>query len=235
MNKWAFTFLAMGDEHIREFNIVAKTILNIHPDHKIIVGTDNPNGLIDGLYKVIPISEGFNYNLKRIPIQHALKEFNTIFHLDTDVHIRDGIDFSIMDSVAEGPEGLWVEDIVPPESQHRNGSIEWIRDYLDKLKVWVGDENFYLIPEGRFILKSNPENVNTIIEMWETIDRDTREVQPEQYELNGAMEGFIIWISVTKAGIPIKKVWSVGGDFTKLFHTTVHFARDNRKLIATML
>jgi hypothetical protein len=225
----------MGDEHIREFNIVAKTILSINSEFKIVVGTDNPDRLIDGLYKVIPISEGFNFNLKRIPIQHALTEFNTIFHLDTDVHIRDGIDFSTMDSVADGPEGLWVDDIVPPERQDRNGSIEWIRTYLDKLKKYSPDENFYLIPEGRFILKSNPETADTIIQMWETIDRDTRGIQPEQYELSGSMEGFIIWISVRKAGIPIKRIWEDRIELKKMCGAMVHFASSNKKLKPTIL
>ena len=72
-----FCFLAYGEEHINEFNIVAKSLLQINPKYRIIVGTDSPEQIIKGIYRVIEIKEPFNYNLKRIVIEGALKEFDT--------------------------------------------------------------------------------------------------------------------------------------------------------------
>ena len=79
---FCFCFLAYGEEHIKEFNIVAKSILKLNSNYKIIVGTDSPIDIIDGVYQTILINEPFNYNLKRIVIEHSLKEFNTILFFD---------------------------------------------------------------------------------------------------------------------------------------------------------
>ena len=75
---YCFCFLAYGDEHIDEFNIVAKSLLKLNPEYKIIVGTDSEDKIIDGVYKIIKIDEPFNYNLKRIVIKEAFVDFNTL-------------------------------------------------------------------------------------------------------------------------------------------------------------
>jgi hypothetical protein len=230
---WAIVFLACGDEHIKEFNIVAKTINELNPKLKIIVGTDTPENITANTYKTIHISEPFNYNLKRIPIREALDEFNTILFLDTDTYVRNDIDFSIMNNISDG---LYVDDIVPPERQDRNGSIEWIQNYIDKLNELWPHNKPQLIPEGRFILKWNTtEQRNAFIEMWERGYNWTVGTQPEQYGLSGCMEGFLIWIAAMDAGIPVKKIWNESETHRTFFQSMVHFASPNKKLNPTIL
>ena len=146
---FCFSFLAYGEEHIKEFNIVAKSILKLNTNYKIIVGTDSPSDIVEGVYTVIKINEPFNYNLKRIVIEHSLKEFNTILFLDTDIFIRYGINFSILDNLEDG---MYAAEIVELDKlRDVYGSLEYMREYLDELGKTYKDELF-LINEGIFIL-----------------------------------------------------------------------------------
>jgi len=85
--------LAYGEEYIKEFNIVAESLIKLNNEFKIFVVTDQPDWIINGVYKIIKVEEEFNFNLKRIVIEEALKENDTILFLDTDIFIRNGIDF----------------------------------------------------------------------------------------------------------------------------------------------
>ena len=53
MKSTVFCFLAYGEEHINEFNIVAKSLLQINSEYRIIVGTDSPEQIIKGICRVI--------------------------------------------------------------------------------------------------------------------------------------------------------------------------------------
>ena len=146
---FCFSFLAYGEEHIKEFNIVAKSILKLNSNYKIIVGTDSPSDIIEGVYGVIKINEPFNYNLKRIVIEHSLKEFNTILFLDTDIFIRYGVNFSILDNLVDG---MYAAEIVGlDELRDVYGSLDYMKEYLDELSKIYTDQLF-LIHEGLFIL-----------------------------------------------------------------------------------
>jgi len=90
---YGICFLAYGEEYIKEFNIVAESLIKLNNEFKIFVVTDQPDWIINGVYKIIKVEEEFNFNLKRIVIEEALKENDTILFLDTDIFIRNGIDF----------------------------------------------------------------------------------------------------------------------------------------------
>lgn len=226
---WAFLFLAYGDEHIREFNIVGKSILERNPQFKIVIGTDEPNKLIEGLYKVIHIHEPFNFNLKRVVIQEAINEFNTIIYLDTDVHIRDSVDFSILEKLPNGIHPLWIMD--ENQLSNRDGSFEYIQNYLDKLHD-ITPGPIRLILEYAFIIKDNDIRLLEFIEHWKRIDMETREVQHQQYGLRGASEGLIIWIAAIASGMIVHPP---EGEASKLFDNIVHFGYENQKGIRTTI
>jgi hypothetical protein len=227
---FCFCFLAYGEEHIKEFNIVAKSILKLNTDYKIIVGTDSPVDIIDGVYRTILINEPFNYNLKRIVIEHSLKEFNTILFLDTDIFIRYGIDFSILDNLVDG---MYAAEIVGlDELRDVYGSLDYMKEYLDELSK-IHTDQLFLIHEGLFILNlSDTKQKEDFIKYWEEIDVQTRPYHKLAYDLPGAMEGIIIWIAIQKANI---KLTLMEGKIENLFRCIRHYGKRNCKLEKTLI
>jgi len=227
---FCFCFLAYGEEHIKEFNIVAKSILKLNSNYKIIVGTDSPIDIIDGVYQTILINEPFNYNLKRIVIEHSLKEFNTILFLDTDIFIRYGINFSILDNLEDG---MYAAEIVGLDKLcDVYGSLDYMKEYLDELNKIYADQLF-LIHEGLFTLNlSDTKQKEDFIKYWEEIDVQTRPYHKLAYDLPGAMEGLIMWIAVQKSNI---KLTLMEGEIEKLFNFISHFGRRNCKLERTLI
>lgn len=227
---FCFCFLAYGDEHINEFNIVAKSILDLDKDFKIIVGTDSPSKIIEGVYRVIKLSESFNYNLKRIVIGEALTEFDTLFFLDTDTFIKSDADFFILNHIDEGFHASKIVGL--DELRDVYGSLEYMKDYLSILTT-VTDDALELIHEGKFVLhiKDNDKK-RSFIQWWEKIDRQTRPYQKLAYDLPGAMEGIIIWIAVKKSMIDLKIVDS---ELKTFFKSIKHFGKANIKLKKSLI
>jgi hypothetical protein len=227
---FCFCLLAYSEEHINEFNIVAKSLLQTNPEYKIIVGTDSPEQITEGVYKIIKIEEPFNYNLKRVVIEEALKEFNTLMFLDTDIFIRNGIDFSILDKVGTG---MHVAEIVNLDKlRDVYGSLDYMKDYLIELSL-IHLDDLYLVHEGYFILKvEDKEQRESFIKHWKNIDIQTRPYQRLAYDLPGAMEGIIIWIALQKAKINVKLA---DKEVAKLFEFISHFGKRNCKLERTLI
>ena len=225
-----FCFLAYGEEHINEFNIVAKSILKLNTDFKIIVGTDSPTDIINGVYDIIQINEGFNYNLKRLVIEHAFKEFDTILFLDTDIFIKTGVDFSVLDKLNDG---MYAAEIVGLDTlRDVYGSLEYMREYLDEL-TRIYPKEFFLIHEGIFVLElKNNKQKEDFIKYWKEIDIQTRPYHKLAYDLPGAMEGIIIWIAIQKANI---KLTLMEGKIEKLFRSIRHYGKRNCKLEKTLI
>ncbi len=225
-----FCFLAYGDEHINEFNIVAKSLLNLNSEYKIIVGTDCPDRLIEGIYKVVKIEEPFNYNLKRVVIEKALKEFDMLMFLDTDIFLRTGIDFSILDKVSDG---MYVAEVVTLDKlKDVYGSLDYMKEYLDELRS-IYSEELFLVHEGYFVLKlKSKEQKENFINYWEKVDTQTRPYQRLAYDLPGAMEGIIIWIAAQKSSIRVRLP---GAKVRRVFERISHFGKRNRKLERTLI
>lgn len=227
---FCFCFLAYGEEHIKEFNIVANSLLELNPNFKIIVGTDSPSDIIEGVYNVIQINEPFNYNLKRMVIEYSLKEFNTLLFLDTDVFVRYGVNFSILDNLEDG---MYAAEIVGlDELRDVYGSLEYMKEYLDELSKIYTDELF-LVHEGLFVLRlSDDKQKEDFIRYWKEIDIQTRSYHKLAYDLPGAMEGLIIWIAIQKSNTKIKLA---DGEILKLFNFISHFGKQNCKLQRTLI
>ena len=192
-------FLAYGDEHINEFNIVLDSLLTFNKDLKIFVGTDKPNKIGKGIYKIIKIDDEFNFNLKRIVIEEALKEFDTILFLDTDIFIINGIDFSVINNLNNNT--IYADEIVDMNKlKDVYGSLDYMKEYIDILTPMI-DTPLFLVHEGLFILKTTNETKDLFLKNWREIDLQTRPYQKMAYDLLGAMEGLIIYISLIKSNI----------------------------------
>jgi len=223
-------FLAHGEEHIEEFNIVAESLLEINKEFKIFVGTDNPYDITDGVYKIIKIEDEFNFNLKRIIIEEALKEVNTILFLDTDIFIRNGIDFSVIDNLNNNT--IYADEVVDMDKlKDVYGSLDYMKEYLDILTPMI-ETPLFLIHEGLFILKTTNETKDLFLKNWEEIDLQTRPYQKLAYGLLGAMEGLIIYISLIKSDISIELAKD---DIRNLYSKIAHFGSRGRKLIKTII
>jgi len=230
MKSTVFCFLAYGEEHINEFNIVAKSLLQINPEYRIIVGTDSPKQIIKGIYRVIEIKEPFNYNLKRIVIEGALKEFDTLMFLDTDIFIRNGIDFLTLDKVGAGMHAAEIVNLDKLKDIY--GSLDYMKDYLNELSTIHLDE-LHLVHEGYFVLKIvDSKQKESFIKHWRDIDIQTRPYQRLAYDLPGAMEGIIIWIALHKAGIEVRLPEA---EVKKVFNRISHFGKRNCKLEKTII
>jgi len=225
---WGIALLAYGEQHISEFHTTAKRIRELDKSVPIWVGTDSPDSIDTKLNCItIPINEEFNYNLKRIPIAEALKNVDTVWYCDTDIYIRNGIDFSIMDgrlSVGIYPRWIWHES----ELVDKDNSNEFIKDYLETVRPMI-NKSLHLILEENFIIR-NGEGINEFLNNWERIDSETRNVQHKQYELNGASEGLIIWVSAQLANVP---VW--GKPWLPFWDSVVHFGYEWQKGNKTIL
>jgi hypothetical protein len=225
---WGIALLAYGKQHIDEFNITAKRIREIDKLVPIWVGTDSPDSIDSELNCItIPINEEFNYNLKRIPITEALKNVDTVWYCDTDIYIRNGIDFSIMDGrLSTGIYPRWIK----PESELADitGSFEYIQNYLESLHSII-NQSLHLILEENFIIRKG-DGVDEFLSNWKRIDEQTREVQHQQYELNGASEGLIIWVSAQLANFPI-----CNKPYLDFWNDVIHFGREWQKANKTIL
>ena len=225
-----FCFLAYGEEHINEFNTVVKMLWKIDSNYKVVVATDSPKDIIEGVYKVVEIKEEFNYNLKRVALAAALKESNTVVFLDTDTFLRTGINFSELDNLENG---MYAAEIVNLDSlKDVYGSLDYMKDYLKELTKVYTDELF-LVHEGYFVLKiEDKEQKKSFIEYWEDIDKQTRPHQRLAYDLPGAMEGIIMWIALQKAKIDVKLT---DERVAKVFDRLSHFGKRYCKLERTII
>ncbi len=225
---WGIALLAYGEQHISEFHTTAKRIRELDKSVPIWVGTDSPDSIDTKLNCItIPINEEFNYNLKRIPIAEALKNVDTVWYCDTDIHMRNGIDFSIMnDGLNSGihtrylkPESVLLETDIAPEL---------LKEYLKALREIIQQPLNVIMEENIIIRKCI--NTKSFLDNWERIDRETRNVQNTHYGLNGGYEGLIIWVSAVLANVSI---WND----TKLpfWNDIVHFGREWQKGNQTIL
>jgi len=215
-----FCFLAYGEEHINEFNAVAKSLLKLDPTYKIVVATDLPKAIIDGTYKIVKLEEEFNYTLKRVALAAALEESNTVVFLDTDTFLRTGINFSELDSLENA---MYAAEVVDLDSlRDIYGSLDYMKEYLEELTK-IHSKELFLVHEGYFVLKiEDTKQREDFIRYWEDIDKQTRPYQRFAYDLPGAMEGIIMWIALQKAKIDIK---STDERVAKVFDRLSHFGK----------
>lgn len=233
---YGICFLAYGKEHINEFNAAAEYLLSLNKNFKIFVATDNPNNIISGVYNVIKINEPFNYNLKRVVIESALKEVDTILFLDTDVYVNKDTDFSIIENIINNTNEstIFAAEVVDLyKLRDVYGSLDYMKEYLDILTPMI-DTPLLLVHEGIFVLKiTNQNQKNNFLTLWKEIDLQTRPYQKLAYDLLGAMEGIIMYISLIKSNIKIEL--PIDKNIKYLYSKIIHFGARGIKLNRTLI
>jgi hypothetical protein len=221
---YALCFLAYGDEHIVEFNTISKQILLSNPKVHIFVLTDDKSKIDNSSITIIETQEEFNFNLKRYIIEEALKEYDTIVLLDTDIKILNN-SFSFLSEITD--DGIYVKWIdnrlthngVRLDVNNNSYLIELTKFNKTKLPI-------RFIPEYCVILRLSDLDTKTkFIENWNHIYTNTIDIQPKDrhYGLHGAIEGCIMYVSCLNSNIPIIH------SNNKLFDSITHYASTDFK------
>ena len=205
-------------------------MLNINKDLKFIVTTDNPEKIDDRSYKIIPHYGTFNYNLKRISIEEALKETDTIFYLDTDVIVSKEIDFSIVCDLPKNT--FYINHLFEVNEQKKDGNMDYIKEYL--MAINENYQNLKLVGEAVFLLKCDKTVGDSFIRVWEKLDMKTRIHQPIKNGNQGVMEGFIIWSAIIESGLVYHHANSESL-VRKLFKNIIHLEQDGQKFERTII
>lgn len=220
--KVALCFLAYGDEHINEFNELLKQIL----DYPIFVLTDNASKIIPHSNITIKETfEPFNFNLKRFAINDAFEYYDTILLLDTDVDIGD-IDF-VNDIKTDGMYVEWIDPLLTHKGIRLNSKNNEYCIELNKLNKNKLPIQF--IPEYCVCIKiSNINKRIKFIERWSELHNSIKKFEPTDghYNLNGAIEGCIMYLACMDLDIPIIPY----GKKMNITHYTSH-SKFDKKLV----
>lgn len=219
----ALCFLAYGDEHIKEFNLLADDLLYYNSSIKIFVVTNNSNQINNKDINIIETKEEFNFNLKRYGVQEALKQYDDVLLLDTDLKFRDKT-FSFLNNVeSNGVYVPWIDKTL----LHKDFRLTPDNNsYCKKLNHYNESEyRLMFIPEYCIYIKlSDDIDKENFILNWSYLYEETKDVQlldRENSKLKGAVEGCIIYLSCLNSNIPIKQ----SGD--SLFGTITHYASNS--------
>jgi hypothetical protein len=216
---YALCFLAYGDKHIVEFNTISKQILLSNPKVHIFVLTDNKSKIDNSSITIIETQEEFNFNLKRYVIEEALKLYDTIVLLDTDIKIVNNSFSFLSDITSDGMYTKWIDnrlthDGIRLDVSNNSYLIELTKFNKTKLPI-------RFIPEYCLILRLTDLDTKTkFIENWDYIFTNTKHVQPKDRHdgLSGAVEGCIMYVSCLNSNIPIIH------SNNKLFDSIIHYA-----------
>lgn len=217
----ALCFLAYGDEHITEFNNLG----NYLSDYPTFVLTNDKTKIKNKSINVIETTEDFNFNLKRYSVQEAFKNYDTVVLLDTDVDMNS---FSITSEIElDGVYVKWVD----PKLTHKGFRMDTKNnEYLIELsKLNKHSLPIQFIPEFCIAIKiSDYTKRIKFIERWSQIHNLIKKFEPtdRHHNLNGAVEGCIIYLTSMDLNIPIIPYL----DKINLTHYGSHFKTNKRLL-----
>lgn len=209
------SILAYGEEHIEEciklLNQLDGYGLNFY------ITTDNPIPFQSySNLTTIHTTEPFNYNLKRLGFKSALESSDCVIMLDTDVYIKPGIDFSILNDLEDGMYLRWQS--VCSKDTKLSSEIEY--EYIDKIREITGLPQLFFIDESTLIFKiKDSETRVKLLEYWDILYEETKSVQPT-YRYIGAVEGVMIWASVMKSGSSVNQ-----GGIDSFLSNIIHYKK----------
>lgn len=216
MKEFALCFLAFGDEHISEFNETCNKILVNNPFSNIFVLTDDKSKIENNHINIIEKKEDFNFNLKRYIIAEAFKIYDTIVMLDTDVDIKSFEHINLQIN-SDGMYVNWIASRLIHKGKLLNIGKDEYCNTLRKLNNYKYPVQF--IPEFCVFFKiSNIEIRKKFIERWSYIHNSVNEFEPtdRHLNLNGAVEGCIMYSACMDLGLPIIVA-------PKLFESVKHY------------
>lgn len=195
MNKIGICILAIGDEHIVEsLNLInsIKEIVEYNFDY--YVSTDKPEMFIGENIKTKIITEDFNYNLKRIPIELGLEHTDTVIFLDSDTIAIKNINFREIENVRDGVYGSLFYNLTKLNNEN----------YYKKLfEISKNDKIPYFFEHNFMIKLSDVEKRKKFIQNWNYIHDETKHLQNHSKGRCGSGEGIIIGLSCVLSEIEV--------------------------------
>lgn len=203
MGNFGLCFLAYGDEHIDEFNVISNELLLANPNLHIFVLT-NEISKISTNVNIVECFDEFNFNLKRIALLEAFKHFDTVVMLDTDVKIPNN-SFSFLSDVEN--DGMYVKWI-DPKLTHKGERLDiHNNEYCIELSKLNRHPNpIQFIPEYFVVLKiTNQDKRIDFVNRWGEIHNSIKQFEPtdRHYNLNGAIEGCIMYLACMDLDLPV--------------------------------
>lgn len=217
MNNFGLCFLAYGTEHIDEFNVLSADILSRNPSLNIFALTNDKTKINTNVH-IIETGEEFNFNLKRLVIDEAFKHYDTVILLDTDIKILDYSFTFMSDVVSDGMYVKWIS----PKLTHKGFRLDnRNNDYCVELEKLNGSNlPIQFIPEYCVVIKIGDQSKRIeFTGRWGDIHNKIKDVEPtdRHYDLNGAVEGCIMYLTCLDLNVPIKQS-------DNLFGSIVHYA-----------
>jgi hypothetical protein len=196
MCKISICLLAIGDEHIKEsLNLINSIKRIIKYNFNYYVGTDKPEMFIGENIITKKITENFNYNLKRVPIEMGLEHGSTIIFLDSDNVAINDIDFEQLEKVDDGCYGTIYHDKLVNVDNN---------SYYEKLHNFSKNKYIPHFFEHQIMIKlSDIQKRKRFIDNWELIYNETKDVQIHSKGRHGSEEGLIIGLSCVLSDINI--------------------------------
>lgn len=225
MNNFGLCFLAYGDDHIQEFNVLSTDLLMTNKELDIYVVTNDKSKIRNQNINIVETSEEFNFNLKRLAIAEAFKKHNTIVLLDTDLKILNK-SFSFLSNINN--DGMYVK-WVDKELTHKTNRLN-IRnnDYCVELsKLNLSNHQIQFIPEYCIFIKiSDTNKQKDFIDYWEEYHKKIKHIEPKDRhnDLDGAVEGCIMYLTCLNLNIPI-----ISGK-NELFTPITHYGSEQFKI-----
>lgn len=227
MSNIGLCFLAYGEEHINEFNIISSQLNN----ELIYVCTNQADLITSTPTIIINETKTFNFNLKYRAIEEAFKYHNTIVALDTDIKLNPILNTTILNNLDDGLYTIWKgvsqkyknEKISTYQLLSNTSQFKELNVYGSSLKPFGADvNNIYFFDEYLFVLKiSNEDMKNKFIQTWKQIYQKTILSQPKdrhEFKLNGAIESLILSLVCHKCGIPIESKTELKTFFNSITH-----------------
>ena len=224
MINFAICCVAFGDEHINEFNKLSNVLLNLNPELNIYVCTNDASKITNKSVNTIESNAKWNFNLKKESIREAFNKFDTILFMDTDMHVRKDVDFSLLNRLEENRMYL----IRKPHTIFKYKEGEQISIYGMMQNTQYGkyiqsivnpNRKLAFVEEQFFVLKlSNIEQRESFYNVWDMIYRDTINLNCHPNHI--FEEGLNIFLSCLLSNIPINytnpDILRLYGSFTHL-------------------
>lgn len=212
MNKYGITFLAFGENHIKEFNKTVKYLLDLNNHLDIFVITDDPNLIENQNIHIKKIDGPFNFNLKRKSFEFAFEYHNIVVFMDTDVLFNKNIDFDYVESINEGLEVRWKSD----KTNYMGGQVTIAEINQTEYGKLIDDNKLEFINEFIIIVRIDDiEKRRLFVQTWDELNDKTLLHQPNN-GCDGSLEGLIIYAVCNKLNLEVRKVRN--GFFNNIFN-----------------
>jgi hypothetical protein len=239
MSNFAFCTLTYGEKYLKLGDHLIQQLNDM--GYHIFVLTDSPDYYTpNDLLTVIPYTKPyFSFHEKRVVMRECLKNYETAFFLDADVHIEGVDNLNFLNDIESGLHifatfgniGLTYcsDDISKTEDPNKRNTkygekgLEFAKEYGYELKrvYHPGYPEDYVehFLEGRWIIKKDGGKEEKFFEIWDNLCDFTEKFDIEHGYLNtiGAGEGGIMSIACYNSKINYKGISPLVSIVTKTF------------------